>query len=89
MAGGLGFVRDAQKSFEKNRQLFKSKGAFQRNKDNATGDAANLKFKEATAEEIAQFRAEFLKNKRLENIRAGIISAVVIAAIAVAIWLIL
>jgi hypothetical protein len=64
MGAGIGFARDAQKSFEQNRQMRQHKAPFQRMSENNFINPPELKFKEISPEELEKFRTAFLKKKR-------------------------
>ena len=87
MGAGIGFVRDAQNNARQNRDNLKNKSNFERTYKNKF-PTNELKFKEATPEELEQFRTEFLKKKRKENIRTGILTTLFFVAIAITIWII-
>ncbi len=86
MGAGIGFVRDAQNNARQNRENLKNKSNFKRTYKNKF-PTTELKFKEATPEELEKFRTELLKNKRRENIRTAIITLLIFALIALTIWL--
>lgn len=85
MGAGIGFVRDAQNNARQNRDNLKSKSNFERTYKNKF-PASELKFKEATPEELEQFRTEFLKKKQKENIRTAILTTLIFAVIAITVW---
>lgn len=87
MGAGLGFVRDAQNNAKQNRDNLKNKSNFEKTYTYKI-PSKELKFKEATPEELKQFRTEFLKKKRNDNIRTAILKILIFAAIFLTIWLI-
>lgn len=87
MGAGIGFVRDAQNNARQNRDNLKNKSNFERTFKNKFS-TKELKFKQATPEELEQFRTEFLKKKSKENIRTAILTTLIFAAVALIIWLI-
>lgn len=88
MAAGIGFVRDALNSAKQNRNNLKNKRNFKKtytlknlNKD--------LRFKEGTPEEIAQFRKEFHRRKLIRTIKRAVLMAIIFGAIAYMMWQVL
>lgn len=87
MGAGIGFLRDAQNNARQNRDKLKNKGNFERTFRNKFR-IKELKFKEVTPEQLEQFRTEFLKNKRKENIRTAILTTLIFSVVAIAVWII-
>jgi hypothetical protein len=85
---GEGFAMDANKRMQQNRALQKSRPSFQRMEGSKSINSTELKFKEITPEELEQFRTEFLKKKRKENIRTAILTTLFFVAIGITIWII-
>lgn len=85
MGAGIGFVRDAQNNARQNRDNLKNKSNFERTYKNKF-PTKEFKFKEATPEELEQFRTDFLKKKRKDNIRTTILTTLIFAMIALIIW---
>lgn len=85
MAGGIGFVRDAQNGARVNRANLKNKGNFQLTYKQKNS-RKELVFKESTPQELEQFRAAFLKRKRLRAIKRAILMVLVFAGIGWMIW---
>ena len=88
MGAGIGFVRDAQNNARQNRDNLRNKSNFERNYKNKF-PTKELKFKEASIEELEQFRIEFLSQKRKENIRIAILTTLAFVVILSIIWIIL
>ncbi len=86
MAAGIGFVRDAQNNARQNRDNLKNKSNFERTYKNKF-PTKELKFKEVTPEELEQFRTEFLKKKRTENIRTAFLTTLIFAIMIISIWI--
>lgn len=76
MPAGFGFVRDAQKRFEENRQLRQRKSPFQKMKDNKFVNPPKMTFKEVSKEELEKFRHDFLRKQKSEHLRTAIITLV-------------
>lgn len=76
---GIGFVRDAQNTAKRNRDNLKNKRNFQQTY--VTNEAPQqLKFKDATPEELEEFRINYIKKKKAERLRKAVLLVVIIAA---------
>ncbi len=65
MGAGYGFLRDAQNNAKQNRENLKSRT--EKRKNQAFKSSEPPKYKEATPEELDQFREKLLKEKRREK----------------------
>lgn len=76
MGAGIGFVRDTQNNARRNRDNLKNKRNFQ----NSSSEAPQqLKFKDATPEELEEFRINYIKKKKAERLRKTVLLVTVIA----------
>ncbi|MEP0365378.1 MAG: hypothetical protein ABJN36_07845 [Cyclobacteriaceae bacterium] len=87
MAGGIGFVRDAQASFERNRSMRGGKGPFKRAEDNKyigkKHQKKTPKYNEMSEAELAAFSAHLRsqsKKRLVFEIVGGIILTVLFFA---------
>ena len=84
MPAGYGITKHAKDLAKLNRSNVKDRSNFRRTYKNKFPDK-DLKFKEATPEELRQFRIEFLKKKRKDKFRTTILTTLILAAIITAI----
>lgn len=83
MSGGIGFLKDAQKSFEQNRLLLKRGFPFDKLNSNTFTKPLKLKFNEVSPEELEKFKAEFRKKENYEKTKVTIITFFLFLGLAV------
>ena len=84
MPAGYGITKHAKDLAKLNRSNAKNRGNFQRTYKNKF-PTKDLKFNNATPEELEQFRTEFLQKKRKRNIRTALLTTLFFVAIAITI----
>ena len=87
MPAGYGITKHAKDLAKLNRNNVKNRGNFQRTYKNKF-PTTDLKFNNATPEELEQFRTEFLRKKRKRNIRTALLTTLFFVVIAITIWII-
>jgi len=85
---GFGFVRDAQNSAKQNRANLKNKINFSKTQSNMFPNK-ELKFKEATPEELISLRKQFLDKERVLVIKRRLLFVVVFLVVPLIIWMLL
>lgn len=65
MGAGYGFLRDAQNNAKKNRENLKDRTEKRKNQTYKSGNP--LKFKEASTEELENYRLKLLRQKKKEK----------------------
>lgn len=86
MGAGIGFTRDAQSSSRQNRDLRKRGDHYESMKNNKFINAPKLNFKEATPEELAILKADFIRKKRHDKLKQVIIFLIVFTTIGLLGW---
>lgn len=85
MGAGLGFVRDAQNNARRNRDNLKNKSNFtQKYKFKAPN--TQLNYQEASPEELAQFKADFLQKQKIRRRKDILLFSTVIIGILTLVW---
>lgn len=85
MGAGIGFVRDAQNSARQNRDQLKNKSNFDKSSA-GKGHSKQLKFKEATPEQLEKLRNELAETRKNETLRMIIVGTMLVAICTITIW---